>query len=61
MVSAKGFLTWLLALVAGAVLIAGMPGLTALVPIAVLGVMWEVRHQMVKAQMRAELRQIVND
>lgn len=51
---------WLSTLFAGAVLIATMPGLAALLPIGVVGVIAEVRHQRVKAQMRAELRQIVS-
>jgi len=60
MVSATQFVTWTACLLLGAILIAATPGLAALVPIAVLGIVWEIRHQLVKRQMRAELRQIVN-
>lgn len=49
---------WTLTLFAGAMLIATMPGFAALLPIGVVGVVAEVRHQRVKAQMRAELRQL---
>lgn len=60
MVSGEAFLKWTLVVLAHVLLIVCMPGFAALVPVAVFGVPHLIGKWRVKAQMRAELRQVLD-
>ena len=59
MVSGPALMFWVAASVVALVLILALPWAAPLIPLAVLGVPYEVRQFRVRRQMRAELRQVM--